>query len=165
MSSSSAPSPSSHAPGCFSLTPVSSSTTASSSWLYLFTSCYLFPHQSLVFSLLLSLVFTLVFSRTGGVLSHLNSSTHRFSRFPRRNLCFYVMLAFAAMDTVYCLAPISLELAETKILTAALANTCPRTSLISFYTVQLRTLCVARSWAIFFLSTTSGPGPGELPGF
>ena len=36
---------------------------------------------------LLSLAFTLVFSRTGGVLSHLNSSTHRFPRFPPRNLC------------------------------------------------------------------------------
>ena len=31
-------------------------------------------------------------------------------------------------------------------------------------TVQLRTLCVARSLAIFCLSTTSGPGPEELPG-
>ena len=47
---------------------------------------YLRPPQSLVVSLLLSLVFTLVFSRTGGVLSHLNSSTHRFPRFPSRNL-------------------------------------------------------------------------------
>ena len=36
------------------------------------------PPQSLIVSLLLSLVSTLVFSRTGGVLSHLNSSTHRF---------------------------------------------------------------------------------------
>ena len=39
------------------------------------------------------------------------------------------------------------------------------TRLISFCTVQLRTLCVARSLAIFCLSTTSGPGPGKLPGF
>ena len=68
---------------------------------------YLFPQQFLVISLLLSLVFTLTFSRTGGVLSHQNSSTHRFPRFPLRNLCFYVMhavfsLVFAAMDTVFC---------------------------------------------------------------
>ena len=37
--------------------------------------------------------FTLVFSRTGGVLSHLNSSTRSFPRFPPRNLCSLVMLA------------------------------------------------------------------------
>ena len=35
-----------------------------------------------------------------------------------------------------------------------------RTPLISFCTVQLRTLCVARSLAIFCFSTTSVPGPG-----
>ena len=34
------------------------------------------------------------------------------------------------------------------------------TPLISFCTVQLQTLCVARSLAIFCLSTTSVPGPG-----
>ena len=64
------------------------------------------PLQSLVVSLLLSLVFTLVLSRTGGVLSHLNSLTHRFPRFPPRNLCSLVMIAvsslvFAAMDTAF----------------------------------------------------------------
>ena len=67
---------------------------------------YLFPQQSLVVSLLLSLVSTLLFSRTGGILFHLNSSTHRFPRFPPRSLCFYVMLvvfslAFAVTDTAY----------------------------------------------------------------
>ena len=40
-----------------------------------------------------------------------------------------------------------------------------RTPLISFCTVQLRTLCAARSLATLCLSTTSGPSPGELPGF
>ena len=40
--------------------------------------CYSCPLQSLVVSLLLSLVSTLAFSRTGGILSHQNSSTHRF---------------------------------------------------------------------------------------
>ena len=59
---------------------------------------YLFSQQSLVVSLLLSLVSTLVFSRTGGVLSHLNSSTHRFPRFPPRNLCFYIMLAVLSLS-------------------------------------------------------------------
>ena len=67
---------------------------------------YLLPLQSLVVSLLLSLVSTLVFSRTGGVLSHQSILTHRFPRFPPRNLCSLVMLAvfflvYAAMDTVY----------------------------------------------------------------
>ena len=48
--------------------------------------CYLSPPQSPVVSFLLTLVSTLVFSRTGGVLSHRNSLTHRFPRFPQKNL-------------------------------------------------------------------------------
>ena len=68
--------------------------------------CYLFPQQSFVVTLL-SLVSTLVFSQTGGILSHVNSSTHKFFRFPPRNLCFYVMLtvfslSFAATDAAFC---------------------------------------------------------------
>ena len=68
---------------------------------------YLRPPLSLVVSLLLSLVSTLVLSWTGGVLSHLNSLTHRLPRFPPRNLCSLVMLAvfflvYAAMDTAFC---------------------------------------------------------------
>ena len=64
------------------------------------------PPQSLVVSLLLPLVSTLVLSRTGGVLSHRSSLTHRFPRFPPRNLYSLVMLAvsslvFAAMDTAF----------------------------------------------------------------
>ena len=47
---------------------------------------YLCPLQSLVVSLLLSLVSTLVFSRTGGVLSHLSSLTLRFLRFFTKKL-------------------------------------------------------------------------------
>ena len=62
------------------------------------------PPQSLVVSLLLSLVSTLVFSRTGGVLSLQSILIHRFPQFPLRNLCSLVVLAvsclvFAAMDT------------------------------------------------------------------
>ena len=68
---------------------------------------YLSPQQFLVVSLLLSPVSTFFFSRTGGIPSHQNFSTHRFPRFPPRILCFYVMLAvlslvFAATDTVFC---------------------------------------------------------------
>ena len=67
---------------------------------------YLCPLQSLVVSLLLSLVSTLVFSQTGGVLSLQNILTHRFPRFPLRNLCSLVMLAvfslvYAATDTAF----------------------------------------------------------------
>ena len=80
-------------------------TTQLMSWLD--GECYLRPLQSLVVSLLLSLVSILAFSRTGGVLSHLNFLTHRFPRFPLRNLCSLVMLAvfsliYAATDTAFC---------------------------------------------------------------
>ena len=68
---------------------------------------YLRPPQSLVVSLLLPVVSTLVLSRTGGLLSHRSILTHRFPRFPPRNLCSFVMLAvssfvFAATDTAFC---------------------------------------------------------------
>ena len=43
---------------------------------------YSCPLQSLVVSLLFPLLFILLFSRTGGLPTHLNSSTHRFPRFP-----------------------------------------------------------------------------------
>ena len=64
------------------------------------------PPQSPVVSLLLSLVSTLVLSRTGGVLSLQSILTHRFPQFPLRNLWSLVMLAvsslvFAAMDTAF----------------------------------------------------------------
>ena len=61
---------------------------------------YLRPPQCLVVSLLLSLVSTHVFSRTGGVLSHLNSLRHRFPRFPPRNLCSLVTLAVFSVYAV-----------------------------------------------------------------
>ena len=59
------------------------------------------PLQSFVVSLFLSLVSTLVFSRTGGVLSHLNFLTHRFPQFPPRNLCSLVMLAVFSLCSTY----------------------------------------------------------------
>ena len=90
---------------------------------------YSCPLQSLVVSLL-SLVSTVVFSRTGGALSHRNSSTRRFARFPPRNLCSLVTLAvfslvYAATDTAYCLALISVGLAESRILPATPVDTRP----------------------------------------
>ena len=43
--------------------------------------------------------------------------------------------------------------------------TRPRIPLISFCTVQLRTLCAAHSLATLYLFTTCGPDPGEFPVF
>ena len=62
--------------------------------------CYLRPLQSLVVSLLLSLVFTLLFSRTGGVLSHRNFLTYRFPRFLPRNFCFLPLSLCSLSSTV-----------------------------------------------------------------
>ena len=63
---------------------------------------YSCPPQSLVVSLV-----SILFSRTGGVLSHQNSLTRKFPRFPPRNLCSLVMLTvfslvYAATDTAFC---------------------------------------------------------------
>ena len=67
-------------------------------------SCHL---QCLIVSLLSPLVFILIVSRTGSVLSRLNSLTYKFPRFPLRNLCSLVTFAvpslvFATKDTAYC---------------------------------------------------------------
>ena len=58
---------------------------------------YLRLPQSLVVSLLLSLVSALVFSLTGGVLSHRSILTHRSPRFALKNLCSLVMLAVSSL--------------------------------------------------------------------
>ena len=105
---------------------------------------YSCPLQSLVVSILF-LLSTLLFSRTGGVLFHLNSLTQRFPRFLLKNLCSLVTFAvfslvFAATDTVDRKILILLRLAELRILLAAPADTCSKTPLISFCIVQLRTL-------------------------
>ena len=63
------------------------------------------------------------------------------------------------------LGSFSLGLAELRTLLAAPVDTRPRTSLILFCTAQLRTHCAAHSLATLCLCTTSGPDPGELPGF
>ena len=131
---------------------------------------YLRHQQSLVVSLLLSLVSSLLFYRTGGILSHLNSLTHRFLRFPPRNLCFYVLLAvfsliFAATDTSLLLSSYLSRIGRIENPSCSACGTRPRTPLISFCTAQPRTLCFARSMAIFCLCTTSGPSPEEFPSF
>ena len=131
---------------------------------------YLLTPKSLVVFLLLSLVSILVLSRTGGVLSHRNSLTHRFPRFPPRNLCSLVMLAvfslvYAATDTAFFYVLISRGLAELIILPAAPVDTRPRTPLISFCTVNLRNPYAGSSLATLCLFTTSGPDHGSFPGF
>ena len=63
------------------------------------------------------------------------------------------------------LSSTSSGLAASRIRLAAPADTRPRTLLISLCTVQQRTLCTARSLATLCFFTTSGPGPGEFPGF
>ena len=190
---------------------------------------YLRPLQFLVVSLS-SFISTFVFSQTGGILSHLNSLTHRFLQFPLRNLCSLVMLTVSShlhcnrhslllgsylsrigrienpscsacghqsQDVshliLYCPATDSLHrslfgdslsldllsrlwkvawllgvhglgLVESRILPAAPVDTSPRTSLISFYTVQLQTLCTTHSLVTLCL-LTSCLGLGKLPGF
>ena len=106
-------------------------------------------------SLILSLVPTLLFSRTGYVLSHRNSSTHRLPRFPPRNLCSLVTvvvfsLVFAATDTA------SVKLLSLKdwqnrgSFLQHLWTLVP--GYLSFCTVQLRTICAARSSVTLCLS-------------
>ena len=57
---------------------------------------YSCPLQSLV----ISLVSTLFFSRTEGVLSHQNSLTHRFPWFVLKNLCSLVTLAVCPLSSL-----------------------------------------------------------------
>ena len=121
---------------------------------------YSCPLHSHIVSLLLSLVSTLVFCRTRGVLSHLNSLTHRFPRFPLRNFGSLCPLSSPLQWTQSSIKLLSLALAESRILPAAPADTRPRTPLMSFYAVQLRILYAAHSLATLCLSTTSGPRPG-----
>ena len=72
-------------------------------------------------------------------------------QFPPRNLCSLVMLAvsslvYAATDATFCQSVIPLGLAESRILLAAPVDTRPRTPLISFCTIQLRTFCAGHSY-------------------
>ena len=120
---------------------------------------YSCPLQSLVVSLL-SLVSTLVYSNWRCTVS----SKFFDTQVPSISLV-VSSLVFAATDTAFCYALISLGLAESRILPAAPVDTRPRTPLISFCTVQLRTICAAHSLASLCLFTTSCPDPGELPGF
>ena len=126
---------------------------------------YLRPLQSLVVSFLLSLVSTLFFSRTGGVLSHQNFLTRRFPHFPPRNLCSLIMLAvfslvFAATDTAFFLGSSLSRIGRIENPSCSACGHLSSHSALSSYglftPLTLWRLC---------LSTTYGPDPGELPGF
>ena len=122
------------------------------------------PLQSLVVSLLLSLASTHLCSWTGSVLSQLNSLTRRFPRFPpsSRSLC---SSHLRCNGHSLLLSSYFFRIGKIENPSCSAVDTCPRTALISFCTVQLRTLCAALSLATLYLSKISGPGHAELPGF
>ena len=119
----------------------------------------------LSFSLFWSLASTLVFSRTGGALFHLNSSTHRVSLDCLREIC-VSLVKLAAYSLVYAATLLFFwDWQNREAFYAAPANSRPRKYLISCCTVQLRILCAARSLAFLCLPAISGPGSGKLLGF
>ena len=89
--------------------------TSPISWLgEMRSSCHTLLH---VVPLLLLIVSTLFFSQTGGVLSHLTTSTYWSPRCPLRSLCFLATfvafsLVFTASDKAFYQTLISLKLAE-----------------------------------------------------
>ena len=117
------------------------------------------PLQSLVVYLL-SLVSTLVFSRTGDVLSHINFDTQVPSISTEE-----LVLPCHARCVLSRLRCNGHKLLLNFHLYAPPAAIRRRTPLISFYTVQAQTLCATRSLAILCFSTTSGAGSGDLRGF
>ena len=133
---------------------------------------YLCPLQSLVVSLLLSLVFTFLFSRTGGVLSskffdlQVPSVSNEKLVLPCHACCAFSRLPCNGNSLLLnSYTRVSLGLAESRILWAAPADIRLRTLFISFSTVQLWILCTARYLETLCLSIASSPGPKELPDF
>ena len=130
------------------------------------------PLQSLVVSLLLSLVSTLLFSRTGGVR---NVSFKFFDRqtpsisteelvLPRHTRC--VLSRLRCNGHSFLLSSYLSRIGRIENPScSACGHSSQDTPLISFCTVQLRTLFAAHSLATLCIRTTSGPGPGELPSF
>ena len=129
---------------------------------------YLRPLQSLVVSPLISRIHSSLFSDCRRTVSskffdtQVPSISTKELVLPRHARC---VLSRLCCNGHSLLLSSYLELAESRILPEAPADTHPRTPLISFCTVQLRTLCTAHSLATLCLSTTSGPDPGELLGF
>ena len=126
--------------------------------------------QSLVVSLFLSLVSTLLFSWTGGVLSHRNSSTYKVPSIfteelvlPRHARC--VLSRLRCNGHSQLLSSYLSSIGKIENSSCSACRQSSRTLLISFCTVQLRILCAARSLATLCLPTTSNPRPGKLSGF
>ena len=132
---------------------------------------YLRPPLSLVVSLLLSLVSTsCFFSDWRCTVSSKFFDTQVFSISTeelvllRHARC--VLSRFRCCGHSLLLASYLSRIGRIeRILPPAPVETRLRTPLISFCTVQLRTLCAAHSLATLCPVTTSGPDPGELPGF
>ena len=114
---------------------------------------YSCPLQSLAVSLLLSLVSILFISQTKGVLSHLNFSSHRFPRFPPKNLCALVTLAMFSL--VYAATDTFLQ----RLRTLVPGHISSHSALSSYGLFAPFTL-----WRLS-VCTTSGRGPGEFLGF
>ena len=92
-----------------------------------------------------------LFSQIGGVLSHLQSSTHRSPQYPLKNLRSLVTptvlsLVFAATDTAF----VSSHLSRIE---NSSCNTCGHpTHNTTHFILHCRTLCAARSFAILSLN-------------
>ena len=127
---------------------------------------YLSPVKSLVVSLLLSLVSSLAFSGTEGVLYHRSILTHRFTRLPLRNLCSLVMLAVSSR---LCCNGHSLLLGSYLTRIGRIENpSCSAcghpTQDVSHFILHCPAMDSLRR-SLFGDSTTSGPDRRELPGF
>ena len=126
---------------------------------------YSCPLQSLVVSLSLSLLFlvsSLFFSRTKGVLSHQKSLTHRFPRFPPRNLCSLVTLA-VFFSRLRCNGHSFMLSSYRESILNRLRTLVPGHLSSHFHCPAADSAPLG--FCQFFVSTTSGPGPGKLPGF
>ena len=126
---------------------------------------------SLVVSILLSFAFTFVFSRTGGILSHRNSLAHRVPSVSNEKLVL-PRHARCALSHFRCnehSLPLSSYLTRIKRIENPLCGACGHpsqdTSYLILYYPGIQPFCAARSLAILCLSTISGQGYGELPGF
>ena len=124
------------------------------------------PLQSFVISLLISLVSTLLFSRTGGVLTVSSKifdaavpliSTEKLV-LPRHVRCVLSRLRCNGHSLL-----LSSFLSRNGRIKSPSCSACGH--LTSHFALSSYRLCAAHSLATFCLSMTSGPGPGELTGF
>ena len=122
-----------------------------------------------IFSPLISRIHSSLFFGTGGVLSLFNFS-RQVSSISTKELvlpCHARCILFRLCCNGHSLLLSSYlsRIGRIENPSCSACGTRPRTLLISFFTVQLQVVCAAHSLATLCLSTTSGPGPRELPGF